>query len=684
LNLKTSAAQIENTLFYLSKIGALKIEGGFLVLYNRLNIEKLETNNNIQYKKEDYKKFENFYSSKVEQIHIVGEYANKMLSNVEEATAYVEDYFHLNGSSFLNKYFPGSRRNEIRKNITPTKFKQLMGDLSDEQKQIVVDKESKNIVVLAGPGSGKTKVLVHKLASLLLVEDVKHEQLLMLTFSRTAVTEFKKRLRDLIGNAAYFLGINTFHSFCFDLLGQVGDLDKANKVIAVATEKINNGEVEQSKITKSVLVLDEAQDINKEEFQLIQALMAANPDMRVVAVGDDDQNIFEFRGADSNLFFGLIFNENSTRYELLQNSRSKPNLVEFSNQYIQKAKLRFKSNEIYSEQSENGEITVTKVSEQQLLPALVDAVLKTDLTGSTAILTNTNEDALQITGFLNRNNMPAQLIQNQNNTFNLTQLMELRTFYNDLDLLPDAQRIAKDKWNQAKILFAQKFKSSSNYHWCKNLLVDFQDNYPKIKFVSDFKGFLLQSKIEDFIQADKEQIIVSTIHKAKGHEFDNVFLGLHNFKTNSNDNERAIYVALTRAKTNLQILTNTDTFNQISVPSVQYVVPKDNYPLFDYMEVELGFKDVHLGYFGFVQKRMQNLLPGYALTIIGEALGNADKDKLVNFSAQMNERIHHYQSIGFELDSATVSQIIYWDWTHEDETKEIKIVLPKVVFKRSK
>ena len=52
------------------------------------------------------------------------------------------------------------------------------------------------------------------------MEDVKHEQLLMVTFSRAAATEFKKRLFKLIGNAAHYIEIKTFHSYCFDLLGQ--------------------------------------------------------------------------------------------------------------------------------------------------------------------------------------------------------------------------------------------------------------------------------------------------------------------------------------------------------------------------------------------------------------------------------------------------------------------------------
>ena len=55
-------------------------------------------------------------------------------------------------------------------------------DLNEPQREAVLHKDGP-VMIIAGAGSGKTKVLVHKLASLLLLEDVKHEQLLMLTFS---------------------------------------------------------------------------------------------------------------------------------------------------------------------------------------------------------------------------------------------------------------------------------------------------------------------------------------------------------------------------------------------------------------------------------------------------------------------------------------------------------------------
>ena len=238
---KINPDDVEDTLFYLSRIEALKIEGGFLVVYNRLTIERLEKGSRTQYKKDDYRKLQEFYENKVEQIHIVGEYAKKMVEDYQDALHFVDDYFNLNYNIFLNKYFKGERQSEIKNSLTPAKFRELTGTLSLEQYSVIKDHDSKYIVVAAGPGSGKTKLLVHKLASLLLMEDVKHEQLLMLTFSRAAATEFKKRLIQLYGNAANFIEIKTFHSYCFDLLGKVGTLGKSDEIISSAIQKIHSG-----------------------------------------------------------------------------------------------------------------------------------------------------------------------------------------------------------------------------------------------------------------------------------------------------------------------------------------------------------------------------------------------------------------------------------------------------------
>lgn len=272
---------VEEALLYLSKIGALKLEGGFLVLYNAMDIKRIKDNKS-RYKQDDYRMLNEFYKQKIQQVHIVGEYANLMVKDYQEALQYVQDYFQMDYKKFIAKYFKGERVNEIQRNVTPEKYRQLFGQLSKRQMEIISDKESRCIVVAAGPGSGKTRVLVHKLASLLLLEDVKHEQLLMLTFSRAAATEFKQRLMELIGNAAHYVEIKTFHAYCFDLLGLIGNLDEVKNVVGKAAEMIEQGEVEPNRIGKTVLVIDEAQDMGAEEHALVRALMHHNEEMRVI------------------------------------------------------------------------------------------------------------------------------------------------------------------------------------------------------------------------------------------------------------------------------------------------------------------------------------------------------------------------------------------------------------------
>ncbi len=80
--------EIEDALLYLSKIDAMKLEGGFLVLYSGMQITRLEMDNKIRYKADDYKSLNEYYKHKIQQIHIVGEFANMMVRNYDEAFAF--------------------------------------------------------------------------------------------------------------------------------------------------------------------------------------------------------------------------------------------------------------------------------------------------------------------------------------------------------------------------------------------------------------------------------------------------------------------------------------------------------------------------------------------------------------------------------------------------------------------
>lgn len=673
----TTSEAVEDALFYLSKIEALKIEGGFLVVYNRLNIVRLEENNKIQYKNEDYQKLNDFYENKVQQIHIVGEYAKKMVHDYLDALRFVDDYFQLNYTSFLGKYFPGTRGAEIRRNITPAKYRELFESLSKEQRQIIDDKHSQHLVVAAGPGSGKTKVLTHKLAALLLMEDVKHEQLLMLTFSRAATTEFKKRLIKLIGNAAHFVEIKTFHAYCFNLLGKVGTLEKSDTILQIAVEKIRNGDIEPNQITKNVLVIDEAQDMNADEFALVSTLIDKNEGLRVIAVGDDDQNIFAFRGANSRHLLELIENRGAVKYELSTNYRSTPLIVEFANAFVKTISKRLKTREIISNQSHAGHIKLVSYKSNYLMEPLVQEVLATDLAGTTCILTRTNDEAAQITGLLLHGGRPAKMIQS-NDSFPLRNLLEVRCFIDALG--PLSMQIAPDDWEKAKQTVFKKFRSSPKFEIVLNLVKDFQETHPKAKYWSDFQSFIEESKIDDFYRQDSDTLFVSTIHKAKGREYDHVFLMLDRFQADDDDAKRLIYVALTRAKKRLHIHTNGSLFHHILPAGAQHVVNTETWLPPATIAIQLTHKDVQLGYFAFVQHRVNTLASGQDLQINAEGLTDQNGAPVLRFSKKIQAELRNYQSLGYVLAEARVNFIVYWKDPTQDV--EFKVVLPELVLHR--
>jgi len=669
--------EIEDSIFFLSRINAIKIEGGFLVIYNRLTINRLEQNNRVQYKAEDYQKLDQFYKNKAQQIHIVGEYAKKMIDDYKEALVFVDDYFQLNYTSFLNKYFPGSRQDEIKRNLTPAKYRQLFGALSPMQRTIIDDKSSKYIVVAAGPGSGKTRVLVHKLASLLLMEDVKHEQLLMLTFSRAAATEFKQRLMQLIGNAAAFIEIKTFHSYCFDLLGKTGSLESSDTIIRTAIDKINAGEIEQNRFTKTVLVIDEAQDMDATEFALVELLADKNEEMRIIAVGDDDQNIYAFRGADSRYLSQLITDKKAKKYELSDNYRSKNNLVAFTNAFVTSIRNRLKHSPVSAFNADNGKLSLVHYTTQYITDPVVNAVFNARLTGSVCVLTKTNEEALHISGRLIQRGIHAKLIQSSDE-FKLYHLAEVRFLLDALNRQSDSLLLSDDDLGHALKSLIKRYSKSPVLEVVVNLLKQFENTYPRRKYKSDLDKFIHESKPEDFINITSETVVVSTMHKAKGKEFDNVFIMLNNFNLQPDDQKRLLYVAMTRARNTLSIHYNGQlAVNLNRIEHEQYYDTTD-WKAPDEFAMQLSHRDINLGYFEYVHHRINRLTSGDKLIVAADGLCNTAQEPVLKFSKRFLEMLNQTRKSGFILQGAEVNFIVYW--YNEQSGKEVKILLPVVSF----
>ena len=624
---KVTIEDIEEALLYLSKTELIKIEGGFIVIYNTMQIGRV-VSNRARYGKEQYRLLDEFYKQRIRQIHIVGEYANLMVRDYSAALRFVNDYFTMDFRKFINQYFKEERRSQIDQNITPAKYQQLFGELSDRQREIIDDKLSKYIVVAAGPGSGKTRVLVHKLASLLLLEDVKHEQLLMLTFSRAAATEFKKRLIELVGNAAHFVEIKTFHSYSFDLIGKQGNLDEAKDVVRLAAEMIESGEVEQSKIAKNVLVIDEAQDMGQDDFRLVQALMHQNEDMRVIAVGDDDQNIFAFRGSDSRYMQSLVSQDGAKLYEMTENYRSSKAVVDCANRFVVRIPGRLKHSSIQSVTGEQGKVMTLK------------SFLHSDINtqGTTAVLTRTNEETMQVAYELEQRGLHATVAQSMGG-FHFVNLAEVRYFLKKLSEDDDVL-ISNEQWDAAKRQTIDAYASSTCLNVMKRFFNDYETTH-KYYYRSDLREYIYESNIEDFIAADDKSIFVSTIHKAKGREFDNVYLLSAVPDRNEIIEMRAYYVGLTRAKRQL------------------YLVPD---PLVDYTSVSipLTMRDVWLDFFRRIKENVLRLRSGDSLQYSEGYLLNGQGVSVSALSASGKDKVKAWTNKGYEVTSAKVSYILAW------------------------
>jgi ATP-dependent DNA helicase RecQ len=428
------------------------------------------------------------------------------------------------------------------------------------------------------------------------------------------------------------------------------------------------------------------------EYSLVKTLMAKNDGLRIIAVGDDDQNIYEFRGSSSEHFASLLKEQNSKKYELVDNYRSSASIIIFANQFAHKISKRLKTIPITPVKKEQGIVYITKIfSDNITIPAVnTFLAMKTSekTTGSVCIITRTNSQALSIAGLLRKSGVAAKQIQT-NNDFNLCNLIELRDFINDIENLNAAPAIDETVWQNAKNNLQTKYKSSAQT--VLNLIADFEKTNNKIKHKSDFKQFAAESKLEDFSQAVENTVLVSTIHQTKGREFDTVILALSQFSKLDDAAYRAIYVAITRAKQNLHVIYNGNYFDTINIngiegiddisdinstAGIQKIYDKTDYPMPEHITMQLSHKDVVLNYFNYLQHDITFLRSGNELELCDTGCTYNNK-QVLKFSSHFCKQIESLKNKGYLPVRGIVRHIVWWKGK---DTNEIKIILPDVEF----
>lgn len=726
LQRKLPLPQYEKCLLFLHKVKAIDLKGGLLIYYNRLTIRRKVMSSRRQYVKEDYERLELFYQKKVEQIHIVGEYAKRLMDNYRDALTFVEDYFSLSYEDFMRRYFP-RRKSQVRRPLTKEKFEKIFKQLSLEQSVVMKDSKSTRILVAAGPGSGKTRVLVHKMASLLLIEDIKPEQFLMLAFSRPAAGEFKQRLRDLVPGLANHVDIFTYHGFAFHLVGQLGNLERSENIIQTATTAIGDREIPLEKVAaKSVLVLDEFQDISEQEWKFIEALIKEAGDIRVIAAGDDDQSIYEFRGASvkymRRLIMGnrrrrlkvgedaveesgnasgqdpgdapgeksnVLLGEGSALYFLTRNYRSRKNIVTFSNQFLDLLPPgeRLKSSQILqADQPENGRIHLARYRSGHLLEPFAGAVKARLKQGTTAVLTATNEEAQLVATLLRQKGVPAILVTGQSG-FSLRFLKPLKTFTDWLYASSKDQlgMISQKTWDNAVAGLEREFATSADLPLVKRILRLFERD-PKQRFFADWVEYMGSLRIEDFYFPVQNKVFVSTMHKSKGKEFDHVFLLLDRFSIASDEKKRVVYVAITRAKETLEIHTNQSYFDRIKVDGmvVEEVAGAEDHPRC--LVMPCGLRDVNLNFFKHrvMVHRLKGVRAGDRLELVENPwpqLMDKRGRPVGAFSRAFREKLERKFELGYGVGEIVVDHLVWWkdvEGLKKDGVGEVLVVLPRV------
>ena len=313
----------------------------------------------------DFASLKLHYDEQILQIHVMAEYVQQDLGVMAEALRMAMDYFSLRRDEFLRRWLP-DRERELSRQTTPESWQSIVGSLNNpEQRRIVADdREQTNVLVLAGPGSGKTRALVHRIAYLIRVRRENPHGILALAYNRHAALEIRRRLGDLIGDDARGVMVLTCHALAMRLVGasftgranRLDDIDfrgiLQQAVSLLRGEGLPPEEADEYRTRLLAnfrwILVDEYQDIGPDEYALISALAGRtlsdeDDKLSLFAVGDDDQNIYAFNGSSVEFIRRFEADYEARPAFLTANYRSTNHIIQAANAVIEPARERMKS-----------------------------------------------------------------------------------------------------------------------------------------------------------------------------------------------------------------------------------------------------------------------------------------------------------------------------------------------------
>ena len=478
----------------------------------------------------------------------------------------------------------------------------LLENLNDKQKEAVMATEGPCLVI-AGAGSGKTKVLTHKIAYLMAENYVKPWNILAITFTNKAANEMKERIEKLVGDAANDIWMGTFHSICVRILRKFIDrigfdtsfiiFDTSDQKTVVKeclkdlkiddklfTDKsvmyeISNaknemldpkqylakysGEFRKETIAKiyelyqkklkennaidfddiinftikiltdnsdildmytekfKYVLVDEYQDTNKAQFTLVTLL--ASKYGNITVVGDNDQGIYSFRGADITNILNFEKDFPGTKIvKLEQNYRCTGNILKAANAVIKNNTVKY-DKKLWTENEEGQKPTIycgdDEYDEASYIISTINTLKREEYYkySDFSVLYRMNSQSRAIEDILRRENIPYKIIGGLK-FYERKEIKDiiayLRLIFNPSDNLSLKRIINEPKRGVGKTSLDSVQEIADNNNTSMYEVIKNADTYGLNRVYTNTRDFIKQ--IED-LRAKKDDIKISDLIK---------------------------------------------------------------------------------------------------------------------------------------------------------------------------
>lgn len=648
---------IERVLLFLHRQEVFSLNHGMTVMRRAMTL-KVDTQR-TRFLKEDYQRLDEHYREKRFQVHVMREYAELAQGNPQAARQLVADYFNGDKSSFLKQYFAG-REGVLKYATSEASWRMIVQALSDTQRAIVTDDLDSNRLVLAGPGSGKTRVIVHRIAYLLRVRRVPAGAIVALTFNRHAAHQIRKRLLALVGADAYGVSVMTYHSLAMRLTGTrlqrgdevdehtLGNLMKEAVELLEGSLAAHADEDDDEALTQDDLddaradqraallrgyryiLVDEYQDIDEVQYRLVsaQAHRGSSDEGKpcIIAVGDDDQNIYAWRATNNRYIEEFRSTFVAKDAFLVENYRSSACIIAAANHLIGCNAQRMKIDTPVAIDTRRaadpagGEWHALDPQRRgQVLRLLIDPAdresgnrqaqaamhelqrllaLEEGAWDGCAVLARTHHYLLTVQAWCEQHGVPYHLAADKDSSLPLTRQRSFVEVVGLLERERDALTAEQALYKAQPAL--DEFSAAFFETAFDELKVELGDCQLQCKAIIEW----LYDYAREVRQQPGSGLYLGTVHSAKGLEFRHVVLldGGWNTKQEGLDDERRLYyVGMTRAEQTLT-LCEFSAENPFS-GCLPAQVPRQLFhgepvPSLGKLYQQLGLKDIDIGYAG--------------------------------------------------------------------------------------